>query len=111
MKYIAIIGYGVVGGGITAVIEANKEQIKRTVHDDVEVKYILDLRDFPDSPYADRVVHDIAPIIEDSSVLNWRLTATFHSESINRIMDMLEYTTFIEYSIDKNIITLRKKRI
>ena len=68
MKYIAIIGYGVVGGGITAVIEANKEQIKRTVHDDVEVKYILDLRDFPDSPYADRVVHDIAPILSDSSV-------------------------------------------
>ena len=50
-------------------------------------------------------------IIEDSSVLNWRLTATFHSESINRIMDMLEYTTLIEYSIDKNKITLRKKRI
>ncbi len=68
MKYIAIIGYGVVGGGITAVIEANREQIKRTVHDDVEVKYILDLRDFPDSPYADRVVHDITPILEDKSV-------------------------------------------
>ncbi len=68
MKYIAIIGYGVVGGGITAVIEANREQIKRTVHDDVEVKYILDLRDFPDSPYADRVVHEIAPILEDKSV-------------------------------------------
>ncbi len=68
MKYIAIIGYGVVGGGITAVIEANKEKIKRTVGDEVEVKYILDLRDFPDSPYADRVVHDIAPILSDSSV-------------------------------------------
>ena len=68
MKYIAIIGYGVVGGGITAVIEANKADIKRTVHDDVEVKYILDLRDFPDSPYADRVVHEITPILEDESV-------------------------------------------
>ncbi len=50
-------------------------------------------------------------VIEDSAVLNWRITATFHSESIMRIMDMLEYTTFIEYTMDKNVITLRKKRI
>jgi len=68
MKYIAIIGYGVVGGGITAVLEANREKIKRAVGDDVDVKYILDLRDFPDSPYADRVVHDIAPILENGEV-------------------------------------------
>lgn len=50
-------------------------------------------------------------VIEDPAVLDWRITATFYSESINRIMDMLEYTTFIEYSMDENIITLRKKRI
>lgn len=68
MKYIAIIGYGIVGGGITAVLEENREKIKKTVGDDVEVKYILDLRDFPDSPYGDRVVHDIKPILEDSEV-------------------------------------------
>ena len=68
MKYIAVIGYGVVGGGITAVLEANRAYIKDAVGDDVEVKYILDLRDFPDSPYADRVVHDIAPILEDKDV-------------------------------------------
>ncbi|MBE6541458.1 MAG: homoserine dehydrogenase [Ruminococcaceae bacterium] len=68
MKYIAIIGFGVVGGGITSIIETNAEKIKKTVGDDVEVKYILDLRDFPDSPYADRVVHDITPILEDKDV-------------------------------------------
>ncbi len=49
-------------------------------------------------------------IIEDEDVLSWRITATFHSESIMRIMDMLEYTTFIDYSMDENVITLRKKR-
>ncbi len=68
MKYIAIIGYGVVGGGITAVLEANREYIKKAVGDDVDVKYILDLRDFPDSPYADRIVHEITPILEDGDV-------------------------------------------
>jgi len=69
MKSIAIIGYGVVGGGITAVLETNAVQVKRTAGDDVEVKYILDLRDFPDSPYADRVVHDIQPILDDPDVV------------------------------------------
>jgi len=69
MKSIAIIGYGVVGGGITAVLETNSAQVKRTAGDEVQVKYILDLRDFPDSPYADRVVHDIQPILDDPEVV------------------------------------------
>lgn len=68
MKNIAVIGYGVVGGGITTVIEENCAKIRETVGDDVCVKYILDLRDFPDSPYADRVVHTIDPILADESV-------------------------------------------
>lgn len=68
MKNIAIIGYGVVGGGITAVLEANGTKIRDIVGDDVYVKYILDLREFPDSPYAARVVHTIDPILADDSV-------------------------------------------
>lgn len=68
MKHIAIIGYGVVGGGITSVIEENKAFIERMVGDSVNVKYILDLREFPDSPYGDRVVHDIKYLIEDSEI-------------------------------------------
>ena len=69
MKYIAIIGYGVVGSGITSVLEVNRDKIQRVVGDDVEVKYILDLREFPDSPYGSRVVHDISVIINDPEVL------------------------------------------
>ncbi|MBE6598349.1 MAG: homoserine dehydrogenase [Ruminococcaceae bacterium] len=68
MKHIAIIGYGVVGGGITAVIEENKAFIERMVGDCVNVKYILDLREFPDSPYGDRVVHDIETLIDDRDI-------------------------------------------
>lgn len=68
MKHIAIIGYGVVGGGITEVIDSSNGKIAAAVGDDVNVKYILDLRDFPDSPYGDRVVHDIQPILDDKDV-------------------------------------------
>ncbi|MDD6095672.1 MAG: homoserine dehydrogenase [Clostridia bacterium] len=68
MKYIAIIGFGVVGGGITEVIEQNKAAVKRLVGDEIYVKYILDLREFPDSPYGDRVVHDVNIIADDPEI-------------------------------------------
>lgn len=68
MKYIAIIGFGIVGGGITEVLCENREKIQAVCGEPVEVKYILDLRDFPDSPYADRVVHDIDTILADPEV-------------------------------------------
>ncbi len=68
MTHIAIIGFGVVGGGITEVIRLNKNAILRATGDEINVKYILDLRDFPDSPYADRVVHDFSVILSDPEV-------------------------------------------
>ncbi|MBR4071292.1 MAG: homoserine dehydrogenase [Clostridia bacterium] len=68
MTHIAIIGFGVVGGGITEVIRLNKKAILRATGDEINVKYILDLRDFPDSPYADRVVHDFSVILNDPEV-------------------------------------------
>ena len=68
MKHIAIFGYGVVGGGVTSVIEENRDAIARVVGDDVNVKYILDLREFPDSPYGGRVVHDASVILDDPEV-------------------------------------------
>lgn len=68
MKYIAILGFGIVGGGIPAVIESCRDGIRDMLGEDIEVKYILDLRDFPDSPYGDRVVHDIDVILNDPSI-------------------------------------------
>ena len=68
MANIAILGFGVVGGGIARVIDENRDKIIKSAGEDVYVKYILDLRDFPDSPYADRVIHDVAPILADDSV-------------------------------------------
>lgn len=68
MINIAILGFGVVGGGITEVINQNKEALKAYVGDDIYVKKILDLRDFPDSPYGDRVVHDVNEIINDDEI-------------------------------------------
>lgn len=69
MINIAILGFGVVGGGITEVIEQNKDKLRAFVGDDIYVKKILDLRDFPDSPYGDRVVHDVNEIVNDDEIV------------------------------------------
>ena len=68
MVSIAILGFGVVGGGTAALIDRNRALLEGRLGDTIEVRYILDLREFPDSPYADRVVHDIAPILADPDV-------------------------------------------
>lgn len=66
MKHIAILGFGVVGQGVAELLTKNAEQVKSLVGDDINIKYILDLRDFPDSPFADRVIHDFNVIKEDA---------------------------------------------
>ncbi|MBE6559659.1 MAG: homoserine dehydrogenase [Ruminococcaceae bacterium] len=68
MKEIAIIGFGVVGGGVAALIDENAPAIRRMAGDEVHVKYILDLRDFPDSPYGDRVIHDVNILLDDPEI-------------------------------------------
>lgn len=69
MIQIAILGFGVVGSGTAEVLEENKKLLSQRIGDEVNVKYILDLRDFPEHPLGDRVVHDIKVILEDPEVI------------------------------------------
>lgn len=64
----AVLGYGTVGSGVVEVIERNREEVSRRAGEEVHVKYILDLRDFPGDPYEDKVVHDFNLILEDEEV-------------------------------------------
>ena len=68
MTNIAILGFGVVGGGVAKLLSNNSDCVKKIGGDDIYVKYILDLRDFPNSPFADRVVHDFDIILKDGEV-------------------------------------------
>lgn len=68
MIQIAVLGYGTVGSGVVEVIETNKADINKKAAEDLSVKYILDLRDFPGDPYADKVVHDYNIILNDPEV-------------------------------------------
>jgi homoserine dehydrogenase len=68
MINVAVLGYGTVGSGVVEVIEKNKELINRKATQELNIKYILDLKDFPDDPYGDKVVHDFNTILEDDEV-------------------------------------------
>ncbi|MBQ6893216.1 MAG: homoserine dehydrogenase, partial [Clostridia bacterium] len=68
MKNIAILGLGVVGRGTADLLEANKALIEQRVGEPVNIKYILDLRDFPGTPYEKLVVHDFSVIENDPEV-------------------------------------------
>ena len=68
MKKIAVLGYGVVGSGVVELFYKNKAKIEKNTGTELDVKYILDLREFPGDPYADKVVHDISVILNDPEV-------------------------------------------
>ena len=65
---IAIMGYGTIGSGVAEVLEVNRELITERAGEPVEVKYILDLREFPGDPNEDKIVHDYKVIVEDEEV-------------------------------------------
>ena len=68
MTNVAILGFGVVGGGVADLLTSNHSLVARLGGEEVNIKYILDLRDFPDSPFADRVVHDFNIILADGEI-------------------------------------------
>lgn len=68
MIKIAILGYGTIGSGVVEVLNTNSESIAKRAGDGIEVKYILDLRDFPGDPMEDKVIHDYDVIANDPEV-------------------------------------------
>ena len=68
MVQVAIMGYGTIGSGVTEILDQNADQIKKGCGQDVALKYVLDLRDFPGSPVEDKIVHDFQVIEQDPEV-------------------------------------------
>ena len=68
MVNVAILGFGVVGSGVAEVLTQNKKIIENKLQKEVNIKYILDLRDFPGNPFENLVVHDFNTILNDPEV-------------------------------------------
>ena len=98
---VAILGFGVVGGGVADLLTKNRDEIKGYLGCEVEIKKILDLRDFPVSPFASLVTHNFDDIIAD--------------DSVDTVMEMMggshpayEYTV-AALKAGKNVITSNKE--
>lgn len=65
---IAVLGYGTVGSGVVEVIKTNQDSINKKAGKDINVKYVLDLREFPGDPVQEILVHDYNVIVNDPDV-------------------------------------------
>ncbi len=65
---IAVLGHGVVGSGVCELFYKNKKSIEKRAGEEMDIKYILDLRDFPDSPYKEKFTKNFDDILNDDEV-------------------------------------------
>lgn len=103
MANVAILGFGTVGSGVAEVLTCNGGLINRRVDDLVKLKYILDVRDFPDSPYRDYFVKDFAVIEQDPEV-------DIVVETIGGATIALEFTTRA-LKAGKSVVTSNKELV
>jgi Homoserine dehydrogenase len=68
MKKVSVLGYGTVGSGVVEILRENAELIEKRAGEKIQVKSVLDLRDFPGDPVQDIIVHDFEEIRNDSEV-------------------------------------------
>ena len=97
---IAILGFGVVGSGVAELLTNNREEIKNYLGCEVEIKKILDLRDFPDSPFSSLITHNYDDVLA--------------TDGVDTVMEMMggshpayEYTVKA-LKAGKNVITSNK---
>ena len=103
MVNVAILGFGTVGSGVAEVLTTNSGLIDHRVDDLVRLKYILDVRDFPDSPYKDRFVKDFAAIESDPEV-------DIVVETIGGATIALDFTTRA-LNAGKSVVTSNKELV
>lgn len=68
MVKVAVLGYGTVGSGVVEVLDINKDSIAKKAGKQIEVKYILDLREFPGDKFEELIVHDFNVILNDPEI-------------------------------------------
>lgn len=103
MINVAILGFGTVGSGVAEVLDTNAAAIESRVGQPVKVKYIVDIRDFPDSPYKDLFVKDFAEVEADPEV-------DVVVETIGGARIALEFTTRA-LKAGKSVVTSNKELV
>lgn len=68
MFKMAVMGFGVVGSGTVELFYKNRQKIEKSAGSELDIKYILDIRKFPESPFADKIIDDVNLIINDDEI-------------------------------------------
>ncbi len=68
MIQMAIMGYGTIGSGVYHVVRTNREILAKNIGEELHVKYVLDIREFPGDPVEEVLVHDVNVILNDPEV-------------------------------------------
>ncbi len=68
MVNVAVLGYGTVGSGVVEVLSRNAKILEKTAGEEINLKYVLDLKEFPGTPIENKVVHDFNIILNDDEV-------------------------------------------
>lgn len=101
---VAVMGYGTVGSGVVEVIESHKEIIaKRTAGQTLEVKKILDLRDFPGDPHESAFTKDFNEILNDPEI---KIVA----ETMGGINPAFDFTSKL-LAAGKSVVTSNKELV
>ncbi|MBB5182842.1 homoserine dehydrogenase [Catenisphaera adipataccumulans] len=100
---IAVLGYGTVGAGVVDVLTMNKGSITKRIGTEIDVKYVLDLRDFPGTIVENIVTHDIEDILNDPEV-------EIVVETMGGLKPAYEFTKRA-LSADKNVCTSNKELV
>lgn len=68
MVQVAVMGYGVVGSGVVEVLSEHSDSIAKRAKEQIDIKYILDIREFPDSPFVSKFTKSFDDILNDDDV-------------------------------------------
>ena len=85
MKYAAILGFGTVGSGVAELLTMNAVEITRSAGEEIVLKRIVDVRDFPDSPYAPLFTKNFDDVEQDTDI-------TLVAETIGGVGAAYEFT-------------------
>jgi len=85
MKYAAILGFGTVGSGVAEILTMNAAEIARSAGEEIVLRRIVDVRDFPDSPYASLLTKDFTDVEQDPDI-------TLVAETIGGVGAAYEFT-------------------
>ena len=103
MINIAVLGFGIVGSGVVSVLDKNSEKITQNANQPISVKYILDIREFPESPYTHLFAKDFEAIVSDPDI-------SIVVEAIGGINPALEFTRRA-LEAGKSVVTSNKELV